>query len=535
MYLIAILFLVFALFMLARVPRGYQAIWLGFILLAFGCCIIGLLGYIARFGNYQLEGYLFPLEQPGWTWRLLTYFPPDAFIRFRLWSMMGFVVAVAGFAFSYSVKKWRRTDYLTAVSFLLITACLLWKYDPANLFRLYKAGAELLGAPEFREEWELSLRTMDALSMGAVALILTYSVARILWLTKSSSILQKRAQALGVGIGCGILSVFAIALFALGPAGIFNAYSMATTLLPVIDYPIFDTTYLQALPFAGLAALGAVMLSIFKYGFLGTWRIGSLNLDTQISMANRAIRLALHTFKNRFFAIQAAMNLIVSELEMINDKRLDKIRRQIEWVREICAEVLSHLDVLNIQSGRLQVETTVLSWNEIWREAKYNCAGRLEDITVISDYTGEEVYVWGDRRHLVTVLENLLQNAIDAVKKQVNEPRIQVTTGREYEWSYIRITDNGPGIPKKDLRKIFRPFFSTKPSKTNWGMGLAYCHRVIKAHRGFLNLLTTPGVGTTVEVVLRCVEKIDIPSSSRQKKPFLLRKNPPGVNYLFRR
>src|SRR5690606_29075114 len=122
--------------------------------------------------------------------------------------------------------------------------------------------------------------------------------------------------------------------------------------------------------------------------------------------------------------------------------------------------------ILNIQSGRLQVETTVLSWNEIWREAKYNCAGRLEEITVISDYTGEEVYVWGDRRHLVSVLENLLQNAIDAVKKQINEPRIQVTTGREYEWSYIRISDNGPGIPKKDLRKIFRPFFSTKPSKS---------------------------------------------------------------------
>jgi len=531
--LIAILFLVFALFMLARVPRGYQAIWLGIILFTFGCCILGLIGYIARFGNYQLEGFIVPLEQPGWTWRLLRYFSPDAFIRFRLWSMIGFVVAVVGFAFSYAVKKWKRVDYITAGCFLIITVILLWKYDPVNLFRLYKTGANLLGAPELRKEWEGSLRIRDALSLGAVTLILSYSVIKILWLLKSSSILQKRAQALGVGIGCGILSVFSIVLFALGPAGIFNAYSMSTTLLPVIDYPIFDTAYLQALPFAGLAALGAVMLSIFKYGFLGTWRIGPLNLDTQISMANRAIRLALHTFKNRFFAIQATMNMVASELEAVNDKKLDKTRRQIEWVREICAEVLTHLDILNIQSGRLQVETTILSWNELWREAKHNCAGRLEDITIISDYSGEEVCVWGDRGHLVSVLENLLQNAADAVKKRANESRIQVTTGREYEWSYIRISDNGPGIPKKDLRKIFRPFFSTKPSKSNWGMGLAYCHRVIKAHRGFLNLLTTPGEGTTVEVVLRCVEKVDIPSLSQQKRPFLLRKNPPGANRHF--
>ena len=85
MPLIAILFLVFALFMLARVPRGYQAIWLGMILFAFGCCILGLTGYIARFGNYQLEGFMFiiPLDQPSWAWRLLAHFPLDAFIRFR--------------------------------------------------------------------------------------------------------------------------------------------------------------------------------------------------------------------------------------------------------------------------------------------------------------------------------------------------------------------------------------------------------------------------------------------------------------------
>ena len=87
MPLIAILFLVFALFMLARVPRGYQAIWLGMILFSFGCCILGLTGYIARFGNYQLEGFMLiiPLDQPSWTWRLLSHFSLDVFVRFRLW------------------------------------------------------------------------------------------------------------------------------------------------------------------------------------------------------------------------------------------------------------------------------------------------------------------------------------------------------------------------------------------------------------------------------------------------------------------
>ena len=300
-------------------------------------------------------------------------------------------------------------------------------------------------------------------------------------------------------------------LFGLGPASIFNAYSLATTLLPVVDYPIFDTTYLQALPFAGLAALGAVMLSIIKYGFLGTWRIGPLDLDWQITMANRAVRLALHTFKNRFFAIQTAVKMITRELPPPSDEKMEKIHRHIQWIDEICTETLTHLDILYIQSGRLQVKTAVLSWNELWEEAKHRCAGRLTGIT-IQESAGKPVYVWGDREHLVSVLENLVQNATDAVKQNFNgnvSPRIVVETGLEYEWGYIRIVDNGPGISRENLRKVFRPFFSTKSSKTNWGMGLAYCHRVIKAHQGFLNLFTTPGEGTTVEVVLRCREKID--------------------------
>lgn len=517
--------------MLARVPRGYQAIWLGMILFSFGCCILGLTGYIARFGNYQLEGFMLiiPLDQPSWTWRLLSHFSLDVFVRFRLWGMVWFVISVVGFAFSYTVKKWRPGDYVTAGFFLAVAGLLLWAYDPVRLFGLFKEGAVLLGTPA-RERWENSLRLMDTAALWTVIFLLSYSLFRIFRLMATTSILQKRAQALGVAIGCGILSIFSVVLFGLGPASIFNAFSLATTLLPVVDYPIFDTTYLQALPFAGLAALGAVMLSIIKYGFLGAWRIGPLDLDRQITMANRAVRLALHTFKNRFFAIQTAINMVAPELPPPDDEKTERIHQQIQWIREICTETLTHLDILYVQSGRLQVKTAVLSWNELWVEARHRCAGRLTGIT-IQESAGEPVHVWGDREHLVSVLENLVQNAIDAVKQKTHEnasPRIDIETGREYEWGYIRITDNGPGISRENLRKIFRPFFSTKSSKTNWGMGLAYCHRVIKAHQGFLNLFTTPGEGTTVEVVLRCREKIDAPTNYWQKLLLLLKKNPSG-------
>lgn len=506
MPLIAILFLVFALFMVSRVPRGNQAVWLGLILFTFGCCILGLVGFIARFGNYQLEGFIMPMDQPSWAWRVLAHLPLDTFMRFRLWSMVLFTTAVVGFSFSYALERWKRADYIILGIILSLAGLLLWNYDPVHLFSLYKHGAGLLKEPGMREAWERNLRLMDFVSLLILTAILIFALARIFLLCVKSTILQKRAQTLGVVIGCGVLCVFHIVLFVLGPAGVLNAHSVATTLLPVVNYPVFDTTYLQALPFAGIVAFGAVMLSIFKYGFLGTWRIGARDLDRQINVANQAVRLALHSFKNRFLAIQMAMNMVAAELERLKEDEGGRAKTQVRWAQEVCAEALAQLDILHIQSDRVHVKASVLSWRDLWEEAKHRCAGRMNGITVFPVDTGNEACVWGDREHLVSVLENLLQNALDALTERKTQgfiPWIKVEIGREYEWSYIRITDNGPGIPRKDLRKVFRPFFTTKPSKTNWGMGLAYCHRVIKAHRGYINIRSQIGMGTMVEVVMR--------------------------------
>ena len=73
---------------------------------------------------------------------------------------------------------------------------------------------------------------------------------------------------------------------------------MATTLLPIAHYPVIDTC---CAPFhTPPVAIGAMATSILRYGFLGTWRIGSGELNRQISVANQAVRIALHSFKNRF-------------------------------------------------------------------------------------------------------------------------------------------------------------------------------------------------------------------------------------------
>ncbi|MEA3471374.1 MAG: ATP-binding protein, partial [Thermodesulfobacteriota bacterium] len=64
----------------------------------------------------------------------------------------------------------------------------------------------------------------------------------------------------------------------------------------------------------------------------------------------------------------------------------------------------------------------------------------------------------------------------------------------------IVISDTGNGIPRKDLGKVFDPYYTTKPSGT--GLGLAIVHRIVEAHHGEIKMESKQGRGTNVTIIL---------------------------------
>ena len=64
----------------------------------------------------------------------------------------------------------------------------------------------------------------------------------------------------------------------------------------------------------------------------------------------------------------------------------------------------------------------------------------------------------------------------------------------------VRITDNGPGIPVEDQKKVFDPFFSTKKTGTGVGLGLWVTYSIIEKLGGFISLQSKVGEGTTFTV-----------------------------------
>lgn len=108
------------------------------------------------------------------------------------------------------------------------------------------------------------------------------------------------------------------------------------------------------------------------------------------------------------------------------------------------------------------------------------------------------------------VLLNLINNAFYAVNKrrQKNEsdykPKVTIKTLKTNDLAEIRITDNGTGIPKKNLKKIFQPFFTTKPTGEGTGLGLSLSFDIItKGHGGEMLVESEEGKGTAFIIKLK--------------------------------
>jgi len=100
------------------------------------------------------------------------------------------------------------------------------------------------------------------------------------------------------------------------------------------------------------------------------------------------------------------------------------------------------------------------------------------------------------------VLLNLINNALYAVAERQKEegagyePKVTVSTIKKDDKVFISIADNGKGIPRNILEKIFQPFFTTKPTGEGTGLGLSLAYDIVKAHGGEIRVETKDGQGS---------------------------------------
>jgi two-component system NtrC family sensor kinase len=110
--------------------------------------------------------------------------------------------------------------------------------------------------------------------------------------------------------------------------------------------------------------------------------------------------------------------------------------------------------------------------------------------------------VEGDPKLLAQVFTNILLNAEQAISAARESGAIKISLSRSGGNLAVAFTDNGPGISRQILDKIYDPFFTTKRPGGGSGLGLTICLAVIKDHGGRIEVESTEGAGTMFRVLL---------------------------------
>jgi signal transduction histidine kinase len=143
-----------------------------------------------------------------------------------------------------------------------------------------------------------------------------------------------------------------------------------------------------------------------------------------------------------------------------------------------------------LRIGTVQLADVVDSALETFRERAARSNVRIE--REIDDAGA----IRGDAEKLRRVVINLVTNALDAIDGgKRGSGRIAIGVGENLAGTevWLRVADDGPGLDAETLRRIWSPFYTSKANGT--GLGLPICKKLVEAHGGSLEAISTPGAG----------------------------------------
>jgi signal transduction histidine kinase len=179
---------------------------------------------------------------------------------------------------------------------------------------------------------------------------------------------------------------------------------------------------------------------------------------------------------------RAALVRIAASLEISN--LLNEIESSASRISDLVRAIkeYTYMDQAPVQNVDIvkSLETTLTILNHKIKRG----------VTIKRDYQGVPFLVNSFGSELNQVWTNIIDNAVDAMG---GKGELRIRTYREDDCVVVEIADNGPGIPEKVLPHIYEPFFTTKGVGEGTGLGLDTVQRIVRKHRGHIQVESEPG------------------------------------------
>jgi len=206
-----------------------------------------------------------------------------------------------------------------------------------------------------------------------------------------------------------------------------------------------------------------------------------------------------HDLKNPFGSLLGATDVLIRKFDQFDREKTLHFLRNIKLVAKQGYDLLINLlEWSRAQTGRLEFEMQELNLFELVKSnvELLKTQATNKKIEIINE-VDPAINVYADQNTILTVLRNLLTNAI---KYTHNEGKVRISTNTNHEYVTVTVADDGIGIPKEKLNKLFKidENYSQKGTnkETGTGLGLILCKEFVEKNKGEIHVESEKGEGS---------------------------------------
>lgn len=308
-----------------------------------------------------------------------------------------------------------------------------------------------------------------------------------------------------IAVSMTVMAILYVLYYQQDPGQVYRFYSAGFVWPRGIGYLKINPGLKSYIGFVAVMMVCTVMgfYSLFQYTTgMFEERKEDMTMQRKFNMAKVGASMFVHGIKNQLLASRVVCKRIRALCEQ-QETDLEKIKENISALEELNASMLDRMEELYrcVKTNSICLVPTEVG--EIFCEAlkrfhkKY--PGQEVAVLVI-----DSISILADKSQLCEALSNLLINAQDAIVENEKQEMGKITLScyNERLYTVIEVEDNGKGMTKTQIKRIFDPFYSSKNSNYSWGMGLYYAREVVKGHLGFMKVESKTQEGSRFFIML---------------------------------
>jgi PAS domain S-box-containing protein len=244
-----------------------------------------------------------------------------------------------------------------------------------------------------------------------------------------------------------------------------------------------------------------------------------LQRAAQLSLIGELAAGLAHEIKNPLAGIQGGVDILIRRRDKNDPEReaLEGMRHEVQRIDNTVRALLDSARPRSVSVRSSSLTNIVGHAVNLARAQLSNTASGDRNVRLEFDPPADPITISIDPEQIEDAALNLIINAIEAadgggtvtirVTRSADE-RSEAVSPEEFAWgdnefgeeAVVEVSDDGRGISEEDLKRVFNPFFTTRPGGT--GLGLPAVRRIARAHGGRVEVRSSPGKGSTFRIYL---------------------------------